>query len=34
MSGGNTLFRGMPKRVEKEIKWRAPAKVKVKLTAP
>ena len=34
MSGGNSLFKGLPKRLEAEMSNLAPAKMKVKMTAP
>ena len=34
MSGGSTMYKGMPERLEKEIKNLAPAKMKVKVNAP
>ena len=34
MSGGTTMYKGMPERLEKEVTALAPPKVRVKVTAP
>ena len=34
MSGGTTMFKGAPERLEAEMKNLAPAKMKVKVNAP
>jgi actin beta/gamma 1 len=34
LSGGSTMFQGLPERIEKEITWLAPATMKIKVVAP
>jgi len=34
MSGGTTMYPGIPERLEKEIIAKAPSKMKVKINAP
>jgi len=34
LSGGSTMFEGIPERMEKEIKALAPASMKIKIVAP